>query len=264
VHTRGREAVLNAKLQRQFSHLLVQAMQSDGDESSFERSWFRLFRAKPNLCCIPELALAALAKKWGPRWEGFAGAVRSSAWSGDREFLLAASDFIPNRDTHFPPEPEHCSRTFWACCSSALRRDKSFLLQVLNRTKVPRLYMDEDLENDFDIKCAKLLRGSEKDLRETATNDTLFVRDVRGRLQQYLSLETFMVGVQAAGSVPRRKRGSDGRRRVTTSSLALLSQDDDTLRDSKARMVACLGCTADLKAATVLRNVSNKLTMYGY
>jgi hypothetical protein len=261
------------KLQRQFSHRLVQAMLSDSDESSFERSWFRLFRARPNLSRIPEVALAALSKGWGPKHRGFEDFVNSSPWSGDPAFLLAAAGAIPYhqvRDPAFRLRSEDAtrkkqgSRTFWACCSSALRRDKSFLLQVLHRTKVPRLYMDEDLENDFDIKCAKLLRGSEKDLRETATNDPAFVRDVRGRLQQYLSLEAFMAGVQAAGSAPRRKHGRDGRRPLTTSSLAQLSQDDDTLRDFKTRMLACLGCPADLKEASVLRSVSNKFTMYGY
>jgi hypothetical protein len=122
--------------------------------------------------------------------------------------------------------------------------------------------MHEDLESDFDIKCAKLLHCSASDLRKSASSDPGIIQDVRARLQQYLSLEAFMAGVHAASDPRPKRRGRDGRSRSCP--LALLGQDDDTLHDFKARLVEFLGCPSRLEEATVLRNVSNKFTMNGY
>jgi hypothetical protein len=86
--------VLSDALQREFVPRLVHAMQSD-DGSSCERSWLRLLRAKPNLARIPEVALAALSKGWGPKYPGFGEVVNSSSWSSDPAFLHKVADIIP-------------------------------------------------------------------------------------------------------------------------------------------------------------------------
>jgi hypothetical protein len=138
-------------------------------------------------------------------------------------------------------------------------------MRVLKLDRVPQLDMDEALESDFDIMCARFERSRSRDRGWTPSDrEREFAAQVRSRLVDYLALETFLLGVSS-----RRPRSSariqvDDVRSLAGSPLTLLGQDRYTLAGLQNRLVASLGSAASHEDAARLRRVSNEFTKFGY
>jgi hypothetical protein len=236
--------------QLQFAHRLAEAIQKRTD-SFFRCHWEEDVHRE--LLLIPEVALAAITRRWGPHYRYFSGVVEASSWSRDPEFLLSVAKLHHDNEA-----------TFWECCCDDLRRDKAFLMRVLKLDRVPRLDMDYALESDFDIMCARFERSRSRDFEWTPSDrEREFVAQVRTRLVDYLALETFLWGVS---SRPRTSATTqvDDVRSLARPPLTLLGQDCYTLAGLQNRLVECLGSASSHEDAASLRRVSNEFTKFGY
>jgi hypothetical protein len=196
-----------------------------------------------DLLSIPEVALAALSKGYDPDSFGCVEAMQASDWARDPAFMWSLA------------RRREAGWTFGVCCSDDLRNNKAFLLEVLKLDRPPCLHVEGDLEHDYDILCAMFGHRVSRWDRIPTRRDMDFIRKVRGRLQQYLSLEAFMAGIQSEESC----RPHQG----LAAPVTLLRQDQDTLHDFKRRMVELLGCVSH-EEASVLRRVSLTFTMHGF
>jgi hypothetical protein len=140
------------------------------------------------------------------------------------------------------------------------------VLKVLQVNGQLRDVLDDDLLNDFDVRCALFVMHPHR--FEPTGRDLELAREARERLGRYVGLETFMRGV--ARSRPPRIQGSDGSAlddRSSTSTwaspTALLNQDGYTLHGLRERLREYVGAPTD-DHVTILRKVSNAFTKYGY
>jgi hypothetical protein len=237
---RGCYSTLPLELRHRFAHRLVAAIEGSED-LRFDHGVDMLLA--PDLLRIPEVALAALAKGWDPDSKEKVDAIRESSWTNDPAVLLSLAG---RRSTGW-------GETFWKCCSDDLRRNKAFLLDVLKLEDPPPLFVEGGLKRDYDILCATFVHRDPPGRLPTRF-DSDFIRTARERLQQYLSLEAFMTGIQSLKSCRPRQGPSPP--------VALLRQGGDTLEGLKRRMVELLGCPSH-EEASVLRRVSLTFIMHG-
>jgi hypothetical protein len=243
---------LSLDLQLHFAPLLAEAIQSSS-ASLLDESWVP--RLPPELVRIPEVARAAIVRGWRPGVVVFSDEVVAwSSWSRDRAFLLSAArgESLPRVWTQLPRE---------------VRLDKAFVLKLLQVNGQLRDVLDDDLLNDFDVRCALFVMHPHR--FEPTGRDLELAREARERLGRYVGLETFMRGV-VARSRPPRIQGNDGSARDDRSSTstwasptALLNQDGYTLHGLRERLREYVGAPTDDHVA-ILRQVPNGFTKYGY
>jgi hypothetical protein len=243
---------LTPELQQQFVPLLVEAIESSRD-SSFVSVWG--WALAPEHLSFPDVALAAIAKGWGPGCTWFSRVVEACPWSNDPEFLLRVAKVHRRR------------YSFRRFCPDALCHDKAFVLRVLKLDGGPWIDIgDDELENDFDVMFAKFLPS---DLRpgnhwwKPSDREREFVATVRSRLVDYLALEMFLWGVSSRPRSAARIQDDDVRSR-TRPPLTLLGQDCYTLDGLTNRLAEYLGSASSHEEAARLRRVSNEFTKYGY
>jgi hypothetical protein len=239
-------------LQAQFAHRVVDAIESR-DEWDLEEFGLE----EPGLLTIPAVARAALAKGWTPSSDDFCEVIRASEWTKDPAFTLSLARRLRSSAGR--------GDTFWTCCSDGLRRDKAFWLEVLKLDDPPPLHVEGELKDDYDILCATFAHRDHPPGRRPTRRERDFLRTVRDRLQQYLSLEAFMGGISRSSSDEDggSRRRSPQQDRPSASPLSLLRQDRDAVADFKTRMVELLGCVSH-EEASVLRRVSLTFTMHGF
>jgi hypothetical protein len=239
------------ELQQQFVPLLVEAIESSR-ETSFVSVWG--WDLAPEHLSFPDVALAAIAKGWGPACTWFSRVLATCPWSNDPEFLLRVAK-VHRRCYPF--------RRF---CPDALCRDKAFVLSVLKLDDGPWIDIgDDELKNDFDVLCAKFLRSDVRPRHhwwKPSDRKREFVAQVRSRLVNYLALETFLLGVS---SRPRSSAGNpDDVRSMALPPLTLLGQDRYTLDGLTNALAEYVGSASSHEEAARFRRVSNEFTKYGY
>jgi hypothetical protein len=261
-----RYLTLPVDLQQRFAHRLVEAIQKC-DSTTFDDEWGGIYTNR-DLMRLPEVAYASMAKGWRRFSDAFRDTVRGLPWRDDPDFLLAVA-----RD---PPKVGSEEELFWSCCSSRLRRDKEFMMRALEVGKKfyqLERWFDNDLQKDFDIRCAVFLRDTERSCTRNFTPDHALAREARRRLALYVSLETFMEGVKSVRR-PRhnqqheRSLEEQRRDRATAptspaAALTILNQDGFTLAALKGRLRELLGAPSGDHAA-VVRKVANVFTRNGY
>jgi hypothetical protein len=236
-------ARLPVELQLQFAqHLIVAIKRSE--KSSFKKRWSH--DLKPELLHVSEVARAAISKGWGPEFNGFEDVVKASPWSKDTEFLLSlALDKSRKYD-------------FWKYCSVDTRRYKAFVLKLHQLEHVPWLDLEEDLNYDFDIMCARYARHPEYYWYAPSPRELEFARTVRELLGLYLTLE------ELAGRFHWQPGPGNGAPPLPAR-IATLSGRDESPWDSsfKRRVMEYLGAPSEADVA-VLRKASNAFTKRGY
>jgi hypothetical protein len=236
---------LPEELQNRFAPRLVSAIESS-DELHLLHKLSLFLSGASHLLKIPEVAHAAFSNGFNTESFDCEEAIQESDWSNDPDSMLSFARRVGPRSGGW----------YWICCSEELRENKAFLLAVLKLDDPPCLEVEGDLEDDYDILCATFAhRPSRRGDRVPTSRERDFIRTVRGRLQQYLSLEAFMAGIQSNES---RRPHQD-----PAAPVALLRQDEDTLQDFKRRMVELLGCVSH-EEASVLRRVSLTFTVHGF
>jgi hypothetical protein len=172
---------LSIELQLQLVHLLVESIQNSSS-FSFQLAWEN--RLRPELLSLPEVARAAIAKGWGPAFFRFSGdVVASSPWSRAPEFLLSAmrgNASLSRFCTHLP---------------EAVRRDKTFVLRALAVDNEVRRVLDDDLLEDFDVRCAVVIVNSERVVGfKPSARDVELACEARELLGRYIGLENLYDG----------------------------------------------------------------------
>jgi hypothetical protein len=235
-------------LQTRFAHRLVAAIESSDCELHVEHKLSRLLTRESDLLCIRKVAHAALCNGYDTESFTSMEAMQASDWARDPASMLSLARRLG----------AGADWMFWECCSDDLHNDKAFLLEVLKLDAPPPLRVEGDLQNDYDIMCATFAHRDPPG-RVPTRGDRDFIRTVRARLQQYVSLETFMAGIDQS-------KAEEGSRPLhhehSPAPLSLLRQDRDASSGLKMRMVELLGCVSN-EEASVLRRVSLTFAMNG-
>ena len=170
---------------KRFAHHLVAAIESS-DELHLDHKVSRLLNWNPDQLSIPEVAHAAICKRFNTESLDCEEVLLGSEWGDDPDGMLSLAGRLP----------AGAGWAFRGCCSEDLRENKTFLLEVLKLGDPSRMDVVGDLKYDYDIMRATFAHRVPPKGRVPTRRETDFIRTVRGRLQQYLSLEAFMAGIQ--------------------------------------------------------------------